>query len=777
MNHLNSSCSALAAAVAVLSSPAFAGEGEITPDRVIYVDDDAPGSGDGSSWAAAFNGLQRAFDEVNVLSTGVVEVRIAQGKYIPGDLVRGDRLHPPSVLSAAVRVFAGDGGGVGDGTAGRVGVPHSGAFVSVTPIAVRLRGGYLGGSGPGADDRDTSAFQSVLSGDVLGNDAGTAASIADNAETLIEAVMPHDSVLDVDGLVVTGAGNGASWRTGIAVNVGQPTRAKLLMTDCRMLGNTSGGVSAWLSAEIRGCEFGVAADGATRWYGRRNGIYLAGGAAGPTVLDACVFRGNDSGWDDAALEVEYPVETLEARDCVFEGNVSGSGYAAVFIHATQHGARFVRCRFADNKAGMTGGAVHVARDPLWLEECVFEGNQGGSGGAVFAQSVSVVGCRFASNFAYNVGGAVAAGLLEVRRSTFVSNSARSGGAVWVREFGETVVEHCEFTGNTATWSGGAIDHADGLVSMDRCVFAGNGVLSTRQNGSNNGYGGAVFCASAMLDSCRVVGNSVWCETAFATGGAVFCAGDVEAKNSLFSGNSAIGGGGAMGGAIWSTGGMLRNVTACFNAAGTAATPGAGHFWMNGPGAAGVRDSGVRGNGVAGNSMPRQVLATLNPAFWIDIGTSAVSGMPEAFDGAGNTGRDPLLVNPAGVDGVPGTLDDDPSIASVSSAAVDASSDFSFDSYGPFDTDLNGEPRVVDAPRFLLYRSRVDWGAFEFQGDRECRRLDLDGDSRVNTSDLVRFLVRFGWEVGAGYPGDFDSDGVIGTSDLAVLINRFGCERW
>ena len=52
----------------VLSVPAAAGAGS-----VIFVDDDAPPEGDGTSWATAHRFLQ----------DGVAEVRVAQGTYRP----------------------------------------------------------------------------------------------------------------------------------------------------------------------------------------------------------------------------------------------------------------------------------------------------------------------------------------------------------------------------------------------------------------------------------------------------------------------------------------------------------------------------------------------------------------------------------------------------------------------------------------------------------------------------------------------------------------------
>jgi hypothetical protein len=57
--------------------------------KVIYVDADAPGANDGTSWADAYNYLQDALADANA-SPKPVEIRVAQGTYRPDE----DTLHP-----------------------------------------------------------------------------------------------------------------------------------------------------------------------------------------------------------------------------------------------------------------------------------------------------------------------------------------------------------------------------------------------------------------------------------------------------------------------------------------------------------------------------------------------------------------------------------------------------------------------------------------------------------------------------------------------------------
>jgi len=55
--------------------------------RIIYVDADAPGANDGSSWADAYNYLQDAL----MFASAGDEIRVAQGVYRPDDFVLSKR--------------------------------------------------------------------------------------------------------------------------------------------------------------------------------------------------------------------------------------------------------------------------------------------------------------------------------------------------------------------------------------------------------------------------------------------------------------------------------------------------------------------------------------------------------------------------------------------------------------------------------------------------------------------------------------------------------------
>ena len=106
---------------------------------VIYVDEDATGADDGTTWENAYNFLQDALADAD-FSANPVEIRVAEGVYTPDS-------------SSAVP------GGTGDREA---------TFSLINGIS--LMGGYAGYGEPNPDIRDIGLYETVLSGDLDGND-------------------------------------------------------------------------------------------------------------------------------------------------------------------------------------------------------------------------------------------------------------------------------------------------------------------------------------------------------------------------------------------------------------------------------------------------------------------------------------------------------------------------------------------------------------------------------------------------------------------------------
>jgi len=107
-------------------------------DEILFVDDDAPLVGDGTGWETAYRFIQDALSDAS--GGGISEIHIAQGTYKPDR----DEANP---------------GGTGN---------RESTFHLLNGVA--LMGGYAGLGAKDPDARDIELFETILSGDLLGND-------------------------------------------------------------------------------------------------------------------------------------------------------------------------------------------------------------------------------------------------------------------------------------------------------------------------------------------------------------------------------------------------------------------------------------------------------------------------------------------------------------------------------------------------------------------------------------------------------------------------------
>ena len=308
---------------------------------VIYVDDDAPPGGDGTSWNSAYRYLHNAL--LDAASSGGAEIRIAQGTYYPDE-------------------SESDPGGTNDP-----------ACSFNVPNGVDLLGGYAGLAGAVQDDRDIAAYETTLSGDLLGNDGPNFTNRADNC----------NHVLLFDGLAMTDPMpallEGLTIRSGGRVN----------------FTHDGGGISIRdISVTLRQCT--VIDNQAT----------VEGGGvsfdAGTLIIDRCLIQGNsavtDSNSEGGGIYADLAVVTV--TDTRFIGNhVDGKGgglYAEGGSALTIH-----RCAFYDNHSNRSwgGGVGYFGSFPLIVTNSIFAGNGGGIGSGIGATCpTSVVSnCTIAFN--------------------------------------------------------------------------------------------------------------------------------------------------------------------------------------------------------------------------------------------------------------------------------------------------------------------------------------------------------------------------------------------
>jgi hypothetical protein len=181
----------------------------------IFVDDDANGANDGSSWADAFTDLQDA---------------LAIAKY--GDEIWvADGIYKPDCSSV-------DPNGSGD---------RQTTFQLINGVAIY--GGYAGFGAPDPNERNAALYETILNGDLSGDDGPDFANNADNSYHVVTG-SGADAMAILDGFTITG-GNADGPGTfdtgaGLYIATGSPTIQNCLLTD-NSCSNRAGGIYSDLS--------------------------------------------------------------------------------------------------------------------------------------------------------------------------------------------------------------------------------------------------------------------------------------------------------------------------------------------------------------------------------------------------------------------------------------------------------------------------------------------------------------------------------------------------
>jgi len=171
-------------------------------------------------------------------------------------------------------------------------------------------------------------------------------------------------------------------------------------------------------------------------------------------------------------------------------------------------------------------------------------------------SLAVSGLAFASGKAGNGAAISNYGSLSVTNCTFISNVSNSSSGAIYNEGGTAVVTGSTFQGNSANSAGGAIGNYGGTLTVVNSTFSGN-------SAAGSWGGGAIYNRVAVLRAAGVssVSDSLGTAAASISRPTSPNAGALTVIASSFSGNTAPGGGGAIGnGGSGETGGtaLLQN---------------------------------------------------------------------------------------------------------------------------------------------------------------------------------------------------------------------------
>lgn len=396
---------------------------------VIYVDDDAVGDNNGSSWADSYVYLQDALADAETAEKPV-EIRLAQGLYRPDQ---------------GLEVTLGS---------------RSASFRLVNDVI--LRGGFAGLGASDPDARDFEIYETVLTGDLAGDDIDVVnpsdlmgeSTRSDNSRTIVR-ILDFEAKIELDGLTLTAGG------TGIL----KFARGSLSVSNCTFKSNSEDAIESHQGMlTIAGCTFE-----------RNRGHAVFHWADNLTVTD-CLFDGN---WGAGGVGINCHAHFSEVtlRDCTFTGNVATGSAAALDCHAER--LTLYNCRFTGNTgrtacvdswvhgdvvaenctfAGNTGNAIDHTLGRLIVSNCVLASNRG-QAIQTHGRYVTIRNCTFSDNFTDRDGSA-----LDTWREPKVSNCifwGNSSPAIMIRPEG-AVLDYCNVEGG---WPGfGNIDVDPGFVA-------------------------------------------------------------------------------------------------------------------------------------------------------------------------------------------------------------------------------------------------------------------------------------------------------------------------
>ncbi len=407
-----------------------------TAQPVLFVDADATGAGDGTSWNDAFADLQ---DALAAAEAGD-EIWVADGTYLPAE------------------------SGV---------VDRDASFILVSGTA--LFGGFDGTEAQ-LNERDPEANPTVLSGNI-----GVPGDSTDNAFHVITASGVAEGTL-LDGFTITdGYGNGANPNNRGAGIYG--VDASLTVRDCRIVENTvvqtdgfGGGGGAFFGASGRVVFERVAF--------ARNGL---NGIGGGLWLLGDLERGSEAE-RRRQLEAEIAGETMAVVETVERGTLSAVLREVEFVENTASfgGAMdadratvdVVEATFVRNYAFDGGGGLSILSASVDLVNVGLYGNvvdpqddlSSGGGMTASASRVDLTNTAFVGNTADDFSGALRLGngtVGTLTNVTLVSNEAEVGGGLRITSGASATVRNAVFWNNSQE-----VEALSGFATLQHILIRG-----------------------------------------------------------------------------------------------------------------------------------------------------------------------------------------------------------------------------------------------------------------------------------------------------------------
>ncbi len=315
--------------------------------QCLYVDVDAIGNNDGSSWNNAYTSLQDAINAANIIynfTNSEVDLWVAEGSYVTGT-VRSDSI----ILQSGVNIY---GGFKGDETS--------------------------------LEQRDLEKYKTIISGEI-----GDKTTQEDNSYHVIIAA---DNVI-IDGVIITGG-----YADGVDGEVYDNKGGGILnyLAGERVIPSYT--PTLGFDIEINNVVFmdNFAKEGAA--------VYTYHG--GNPIFNNCEFVNNIANSGGAVLDRAGTNSIY--NNCEFISNYAKYKGGAVFCDYGSMSS-FNNCSFDQNQAGARGGAIYVidrASQEIFNETDFYLIDASWSKLTDIFSSIYLENCSFSNNFAINNGGAL-----------------------------------------------------------------------------------------------------------------------------------------------------------------------------------------------------------------------------------------------------------------------------------------------------------------------------------------------------------------------------------
>ncbi len=420
--------------------------------NVIYVDADAIGANDGSSWADSYWFLQNALADAQSDD----EIRVAQGTYKPDQRVmitaRGTRVRSSGDRTETFQLRDG----------------------------VTIRGGYAGFGEPDPDARDIELYKTILSGDLNGNDS---LNVVNNAENSYHVVTGNgtDETAVLDGFTITaGNANGTDWESqggGMYNRSGSPTVTNCTFED-NSAANSGGGMSNYNSSPmLTNCVF------SRNSTNNNGGGMLCHRASSPTITD-CIISDNTAGYWGGGIQCNDSSPTI--INCTISGNASSvAPYSATGgggIFCRDSSPTIINCTISGNTTGSgttDSGGIGCMRSSPHIINCTISSNtstnSAGGIGCYWNSSPTITNCIIADNTTGYWGGGIncyESSSPIITNCIIAGNAANRGGGIRCYS-SSPIITNCTFSGNSAGSRGGGMFNDSSSPTLTNCILWGD----------------------------------------------------------------------------------------------------------------------------------------------------------------------------------------------------------------------------------------------------------------------------------------------------------------